>query len=109
MLRPQSARTFGAYVMALLLISACSSGPPLPDHTVTREPLYDNNARVTVKVRSDISRAECEALIDEYRSIAGPTGQVAVRKPSSKLEGRMLAWCVENQDEPGVFFNDHFF
>jgi len=109
MLRPQSARTFGACVMALLLISACSSGPPLPDHTVDRQPLYDNNARVTVKVRSDISPVECEALIDEYRSIAGPTGQVAVRKPSPKLEGRLLPWCVENQDEPGVRYQTDLF
>lgn len=39
------------------------------------------------------------------RSIAGPTGQVAVRKPSAKLGGQVLPWCVENQHEPGVFFN----
>lgn len=73
--------------LPLLVSAGCSSGPPLPEHTVDRQPLYDNNARVTVRVRADISRAECEALIDKYRSIAGPTGQVAVRKPSAKLEG----------------------
>ena len=95
--------------LPLLVSAGCSSGPPLPDHSVDREPLYDNNARVTVRVRGDISRAECEALIDEYRSIAGPTGQVAVRKPSPKLEDRMLPWCVENKDEPGIFYNDHSF
>jgi hypothetical protein len=60
-------------------------------------------------VRTDISRADCEALIDEYRSIAGPTGQVAVRKPSPKLEGQVLPWCVENKDEQGIFYNDDFF
>jgi len=93
----------------MLVASGCSSGPPLPDHTVDRQPLYDNNARVTVRVRNDISRAECERLIDEYRSIAGPTGQVAVRKPSAKLEGQILPWCVDNQDGRGITFNTDWF
>lgn len=89
-------RVLAVLAFPLLASAGCSSGPPLPDHSVDREPLYDNNARITVRVRTDINRAECEALIDEYRSIAGPTGQVAVRKPSAKLEGRLLPWCVEN-------------
>gem|GEM_PF-6153312 len=96
-------------VLTVPFISNCSSVPPLPDHSVDRQPLYDNNARVTVRVRTDISRDECEALIDEYRTIAGPTGQVAVRKPSAKLEGQVLPWCVENQDEPGVRYNTDLF
>lgn len=102
-------RMISGLALPLLVSAGCSSGPPLPDHTVDRQPLYDNNARVTVRVPSDISRAECEVLIDEYRSIAGPTGQVAVRKPSAKLEGQVLPWCVENQDKPGIFYNDDFF
>lgn len=93
----------------MLFTAGCNSGPPLPDHTVDRQPLYDNNARVTVRVHTNISQAECEALIEEYRSIAGPTGQVAVRKPSAKLEGQVLPWCVENQDGRGITFNTDFF
>jgi hypothetical protein len=41
--------------LPLLVSAGCSSGPPLPDHTVDRQPLYDNNARVTVRVRTDIN------------------------------------------------------
>lgn len=102
-------RLLAGLALPMLLCAGCSSGPPLPEHTVDREALYDNNARVTVRVSTDISQAECEALIDEYRSIAGPTGQVAVRKPSAKLEGQVVPWCVENLDEPGIFYHDYSF
>lgn len=99
----------GGLTLPLLVASGCSSDPPLPEHTVDRQPLYENNARVTVRVHTEIKRAECEALIDEYRSIAGPTGQVAVRKPSAKLQDQVVPWCVDNQDGRGVFFNNAFF
>lgn len=102
-------RSLVGSTLLVLVLSGCSSGPPLPEHTVDREALYENNAQVFVQVTTDISQTECEALIDEYRSIAGPNGQVAVRKPSPELKGQVVPWCVDNQDGAGVFLNDALF
>lgn len=98
------------FVGSIFALSACSEAPKLPEHAVEKTSLAPRQGqRVQVNVGADISRAECEELINNYRSDGAPDGQVGVHKPSSKLGGRLLPWCVENFEGDGITFNDSLF
>ena len=98
------------FVLAgFMAVAACGPFTPLPPHTFTSDPLYAGSNRVQVDVSSDISAEECEALLENYSSMAGSEGQVSVHKPSAKLEGTSAPWCVDNRDGEGVRWNDTLF
>ena len=85
----------------------------MPQHEVaSNEPLLPKDGhRVVIHANSNlITKEECASLIDAYRELAAPDGQVSVRK--SDKDGNMQPWCVENvdgRDGRGVFFNDYYF
>ena len=100
-------------VCAVLLLAACGGADAiadLPKHTVQTTSLSDG-FRVQINVQTLISNSDCISLIERYRDQAGPNGQVNVHMPSNipALERSMVPRCVDNLDEDGVFFNDHFF
>ncbi len=99
------------FAAAYLALCACGSGgPPLPQHSVSTDSLEPRaGERVQIDVTKDISKEQCEALLDRYREKAEPGGQVSVRKPSDKLGGQSLPWCVDNLEGEGVTYNDMFF
>ncbi len=45
---------------------------------------------------ADLTKEQCLALIDAYRSRAGKDGQVSVQN-ASKISGKS-PWCVDNMD-----------
>lgn len=98
-------------IVTTLALVACR-GPELPPHTIADDsPLAPKNGR-RIEVHSSnpgLSKEECVALIEAYRSRAAPRGQVSVCKPSSQLESAMTPWCVENFDGRGITFNDEMF
>jgi len=77
----------------------------LPDHSIeSEEPMPPRQGRrVFVQVQLPISRAQCRALIQQYRPRGAPDGQVAIR-----LTGQG-ALCVENFDGAGVVVHDWMF
>ena len=120
---------FSFLVLAVVLI-ACSSGPTqqqieatllpaptaaveskpkaLPAHTVAKDTASSQGRRIEIHVtNSNLTKAECEALISAYRARAGSGGQVSVRKPDKS--GTLQPWCVDNMDGTPVIFNDFYF
>jgi hypothetical protein len=97
--------------LAASALPACSNGTiALPEHSIERSSLAPKEGeRVQVEVTRDITKDECSALIERYRSEGAPEGQVSVRKPSKMLKGRPSPWCVENFDGKGIVFNDGLF
>lgn len=97
-----------------LLLLLHPAAPAQPANQVPRHRLASVRSlaprvgrRVEVHVRSErLTKAECRALIDKYRTLGAPDGQVSVRKPSKLLDGQIFPWCVENFDGRGVVFND---
>ena len=93
--------------LCVFLASGC--GQRLPDHKVETNPLaMHSGMRVQITVNQEITKDQCIALIERYRSRGSPDGQVSVRKPSVKLDGAPSPWCVDNFDGRGVFFNDDY-
>jgi hypothetical protein len=98
----------------LLLIAgpACggASKADLPAHEVASDTSLapKDGRRIEIHVTNpDLTKAECEALIEAYRGDAGPEGQVSVHKPDKR--GDLQPWGVDNMDDQGVTFNDFFF
>lgn len=84
----------------------------LPAHTIKEAVLAPGSNRVEI-ASSDpqLSRSDCEALVNNYLDRAGKAGQVSVQKPNPKppWNGKMLPFCVNNLDGKGTSFNDSFF
>jgi len=98
------------FLGSIFALAACGEAPELPEHTVEETSLAPRQGqRVQVNVSADISRAECEQLINRYRSDGAPDGQVGVNKPSAKLGGSLAPWCIENFEGDGITFNDSLF
>lgn len=82
----------------------------LPQHRVASNTSLapKDGRRIELHVNNtDLTKAECRALIDAYQSEAGPRGQVSVRKPNAN--GQLRPWCVNNMDAEGTTFNDFHF
>lgn len=89
-------------------IEASGESVPLPSHSVEETSLNNRGYRIQVTVTHDITKAECEALIDKYRDRAGPPdGQVSVHKPN-KFNGDPAPWCVDNF-EGEISYNEGLF
>lgn len=101
-------KRIGVNLAGLLLLTAC--GEPLPEHVVEKSSLGPRMGdRVQINVVGEATKAQCLALIEEYRSDGAPDGQVVVTKRSAKLNYRKAPWCIENFDGAGVNFNDFYF
>lgn len=88
-------------------IQASGESAALPSHSFEETSLNDRGNRIQVIVTHDITKAECEALIDKYRDKAEPAGQVSVHKPN-KFNGEPAPWCVDNF-EGDISYNEGFF
>jgi len=84
----------------------------LPEHTIIENTSLapKDGSRISIQVDDEnLTKEQCRNIINKYRVNAGPEGQVAVNKPSAKLMGEIVPWCVDNMDGKGIFFNDHLF
>lgn len=84
-----------------------STAVEVPAHIVASNTSLAPKDGRRVEIHSDnseLTRAECEILINQYINVAGPEGQVSVRKPDP--QNIMTPWCVENFDGKGIFFTD---
>jgi hypothetical protein len=80
----------------------------LPKHTVASDSLLVNGRRIEIHVsNTDLSRADCMALVGAYRDRAQSSGQVSIYQPDR--QGVLKIWCVDNLDGQGVVFNDALF
>ena len=108
-------------LFALLIIPAWNWSPSvlqaqmqtiaIPAHKVASNTSLTPKCGRRIEIHTnkiDLTKDECRALIRLYRPQAAPDGQVSVRKPSKKLGGQMLPWCVENLRGDGITFNDMF-
>ena len=98
------------YAILFSYVSA-TSAQGLAEHTVVDESPLSNGKRIQVNVEDpNLSKTDCAALIDKYRSRAGAEGQVSVHKPSTvkALGGSVLPFCIDNLDGSGVSFDITF-
>jgi hypothetical protein len=112
-------KRFSILLVAVLLAVGCgssnapSSSPSstnLPSHTVASDTSLapKDGRRIEIHVSNPaLTKDECTALINAYRSKAGPEGQVSVRKPDKT--GELQPWCIDNMDGKPIIFNDFFF
>lgn len=110
-------KTILRFGVLALLIGSCgpqpgenakppSLPPSLPQHTMAKNsPLaLHRGRRIEIHVADPyLTKEQCVALINAYRSQAGPGGQVSVRKPDKY--GDMSPWCVDNLDGTPIVFN----
>lgn len=83
----------------------------LPPHQIAHYSKLSSGGS-KIHIHSDnplLSERDCINLVEEYREKASSGGQVAVHKPSLKLDGTMNPWCVDNMDGRGIFFNSALF
>ena len=94
-------------------IGGCQpSSPKLPPHVVASNSSLAPKRGRRIEIHSQnaaLTKPECRALIEKYRSAAAPDGQISVRKPSKMLGNQMTAWCFDNFDGEGIQFNDALF
>lgn len=83
----------------------------LPSHKVVHTPLAGDSNTVRVTASAQLTREECELLIEKYKPLAKLGGQVVVEKPNpnSPWNGKILPFCVNNMDGASTSFNDFYF
>jgi len=97
---------------AQLMIKEVEKKMELPKHTIIENTSLapKDGRRIIIRVYdANLTKDQCRDLINKYRINAGSEGQVTVNKPSAKLMGEILPWCVDNMDGKGIFFNDDLF
>lgn len=106
-------------LMGVLLIACGGNGidaSQLPKHTIQESSLGAKGLRIQINVHdSFLPKADCENLINYYKSRAEPSGQVSIRGPSAKLQKLFpddpkskepQVWAYDNLDGTGIHYND---
>ena len=106
-----------ACLIGMFLVSCGGSGidaSKLPKHTVQESSLGAKGSRVQINVQDAyLPKADCENLVNFYKSRAKPNGQVCLYGPSVKMQKlfpddpdsrKPQVWAYDNLDGTGIHF-----